>query len=121
MLTAVSGMLTKQGVSLWSTQAPEKPCEFADVTEEVGAAMETVEVIGDYHGPATVASYTVLYNGDAVARAVAVCDLPDGRRTIAASADEKVAKEATEKEFCGRQVKVQGAEFALSLDDRSPN
>jgi acetyl-CoA C-acetyltransferase len=42
LLTAVSGMLTKQGVSLWSTQAPEKPCEFADVTEEVAAAMEKI-------------------------------------------------------------------------------
>jgi acetyl-CoA C-acetyltransferase len=106
MLTAVSGMLTKQGVSLWSTQPPAAPCEFADVSREVAAAMQTVEVIADYEGPAVIASYTVLYDGDEPARAVVICDLPDGRRTVAATEDRGFAKSLTESEGCGRRVDV---------------
>jgi acetyl-CoA C-acetyltransferase len=113
MLTAVSGMLTKQGVSLWSAQPPAAACRFADVTDEVAAAMETVEVVGDHNGPATVASYTVLYNGDSPARAVAVCDLPDGRRTLAAAEDRELAAAMTAAEFCGRRVQLTGDRFAL--------
>lgn len=108
MLTAVSGMLTKQGVSLWSAQPPAHPCRFVDVTDEVADAMQTVEVIADYEGPATVASYTVLYNADTTARAVVVCDLPDGSRTLAAIDDAAMAIAMTESEFCGRRVTVAG-------------
>ncbi len=106
MLTAVSGMLTKQGVSLWSTQPPTVPYRFADVSAEVAAAMPTVEVIPNYDGPAVVASYTVLYDGNTASRGVAVCDLPDGRRTLAATQDAMLAKAMTESEFCGRPVIV---------------
>lgn len=104
MLTAVSGMLTKQGVSLWSARPPASACRFADVTGEVAAAMRTVEVIADYDGPATVASYTVLYEGDAPSRGVAICDLPDGRRTVAATKDAAFIKSMTESELCGQRV-----------------
>lgn len=113
MLTAVSGMLTKQGVSLWSSGPPVQPFRHADVTDQVAAAAQTVEVIADYSGPATVASYTVLYEGDAPVRAVAICDLPGGQRTLAATADPKLARSMTEGEFCGRSVKVSAREVRL--------
>ncbi len=106
MVTAVSGMLTKQGVSLWSTRPPAAPCRFADVTRDVAAAMPTVEVIDAYKGPATIASYTVLYDGDTPVRAVAVCDLPDGRRTLGASNEPHLAAAMTEREHCGRRVSI---------------
>jgi hypothetical protein len=53
-----------------------------------------------------VASYTVLYEGDVPARAVVVCDLPDGRRTLAATSDPVFAKAMTEDEICGQRVLV---------------
>jgi acetyl-CoA C-acetyltransferase len=106
MVTAVSGMLTKQGVSLWSTRQPTGPCLFGDVTDEVVATMQTVAVIAGYEGPATVASYTVLYDGAAAARAVLICDLPDGRRTLAATDDKDLASAMTAKEACGRRVQL---------------
>jgi acetyl-CoA C-acetyltransferase len=108
MLTAVSGMLTKQGVSLWSTQPPTAACRFVDVTDAVAASMRTVEVVPDYEGDAVVASYTVLYTGDTPSRAVVVCDLADGRRTLAATEDASLAQAMTETEFCGTQVSVGG-------------
>jgi len=106
MVTAVSGMLTKQGVSLWAAHPPQRPFRFIDVTADVAQAQETVPLVGDYHGPATVASYTVIYEGDVPARAVMICDLPDGRRTLAASTDAALASRATRQELCGGRVQI---------------
>ena len=106
LVTAVSGMLTKQGVSVWSTRAPARPFAFADVTSEVAGAMQTVEVVSHYEGGATIAAYTVLYEADAPARAVMICDLPDGRRTLAATTNPPLALAMTEQEFCGRRVQI---------------
>lgn len=113
MLTAVSGMLTKQGVSLWSSKPPTQPCRFDDVTAEVSAAMQTVEVTPRYEGTAVVASYTVIYNGETPARGVAVCDLPDGRRTLAATDDQALAAKMVQSEFCGHRVEVSGGKLRL--------
>lgn len=106
VVTAVSGMLTKQGVSVWSSQAPSRPFEFADVTAEVAAAMPAREVVGDYQGPATIAAYTVVYDGDRPMRAVMICDLPDGRRTLAITNETPLAAAMTQDEHCGRQVVI---------------
>ncbi|MDX2169389.1 MAG: acetyl-CoA acetyltransferase, partial [Deltaproteobacteria bacterium] len=38
LVSAVSGMLTKQGVSLWSTRPPRRPCAWLDVSDAVAAA-----------------------------------------------------------------------------------
>ncbi len=106
MVTAVSGMLTKQGVSLWSTRPPAQPFRFVDVTAEVARDMKTVEVVGEYVGRATVAGYTVLYEADAPVRAVMICDLPDGRRTLGATTDPQLAAAMTVREFCARSVRI---------------
>jgi len=104
LLTAVSGMLTKQGVSLWSARPPARACEWIDVSDEVAAATRTVEVASDYAGPATIASYTVLHDGGAPVRAAVICDLPDGRRALATSTDARLAAAMCEADFCGRRV-----------------
>ena len=106
MVTAVSGMLTKQGVSLWSAQPPAEPFRFADVTREVARATKTVEVVGDYEGPASIAAYTVLYDGDAPVRAVLICDLSAGRRALAVTTDRQLAAAMIEREYCGRTVRI---------------
>ncbi|HXQ24128.1 MAG TPA: hypothetical protein VN812_20770 [Candidatus Acidoferrales bacterium] len=106
MITAVSGMLTKQGVSLWSARPPVAPFHFADVTRAVAGAMRTVEVVDAYEGPATIASYTVLYEGDTPVRGVMICDLPDGRHTLAETMDARLAATMTEREHCGRSVRI---------------
>ena len=104
LLTAVSGMLTKQGVSVWSARPPERQCEWIDVTDEVAAATRTVAVASDYQGPATIASYTVLHDGGAPVRAAVICDLPDGRRGLATSTDAGLAAAMCEADFCGRRI-----------------
>jgi acetyl-CoA C-acetyltransferase len=105
VVTAVSGMLTKQGVSAWST-APLTAFTFDDVTAEAAAQTETLAVAADASGPATIVSYTVLYHGDAAQRALLLCDLPDGRRALAASTDPSLMAALTRAEWCGRPVRI---------------
>ncbi|MBW2273521.1 MAG: acetyl-CoA acetyltransferase [Deltaproteobacteria bacterium] len=106
LVTSISGMISKQGFGVWSTEP--NPAGFAceDVSEAVAAGTETRELVGDYSGPATVASYTVQYQGDASPRGTAVCDLPDGRRTVANTDDPALMEAMVSEEFCGRTVQV---------------
>ena len=69
-------------------------------------ATRTVEVATDYAGPATIASYTVQHDGGAPVRAAVLCDLPDGRRSLAVSTDARLAAAMCEAEYCGRAVRM---------------
>jgi acetyl-CoA C-acetyltransferase len=106
LLTAVSGYLTKQGVSLWSTEPSASGFHFDDVSDATARATEPVEVLAAAEGPARIATYTVLYEGEKPSRLLAICDLPDGRRTLAASPDPALAEAASREEFCGRAVRL---------------
>jgi acetyl-CoA C-acetyltransferase len=106
LLTAVSGILTKQGVSLWSAEPPAAGFRFFDVTAETAAEQALLALAESAGGPARVAGYTVLFEGERPARALFVCDLPDGRRTLAASDDPALAQLGTEQELCGRSLRL---------------
>ena len=106
LLTAVSGMLTKQGVSVWSTLPPERGFQFADLSAEAERATPAVALVEAARGEARVASYTVVYLGDEPALAVALCDLPTGERAIATSEDRALALAMTRSEICGRSARL---------------
>jgi acetyl-CoA C-acetyltransferase len=107
MVNAVSGMLTKQGVSLWSTD-PGAPFQHVDVSEEARAATRTTTVCEPASGPATVATYTVIYQGPTPEKAVVLADLADGSRTIAASTAVDLMEQMTSEEFCGCEIELDG-------------
>ncbi|MDJ0851294.1 MAG: acetyl-CoA acetyltransferase [Myxococcota bacterium] len=113
MVTAVSGILTKQGVTLFSTEPGPGFC-FSEVGDQTAAQLRTVEVAERPEGRATVASYTVLYEGEDAARAALVCDLDDGRRGIVVADDPELAVAMTREEFCGRRLVI-GAEGDLAF------
>jgi acetyl-CoA C-acetyltransferase len=108
LLTAVSGILTKQGVSLWSTEPPAGGFAFFDVSEETAREQPPVPLVEAEDGPARCASYTVLYDGDRPTSTAFVCDLRGGRRTLAASPDPALAELAMREELCGRAVRLAG-------------
>lgn len=112
MVTAVSGMLTKQGVSLWSTEPRGAGYGLDDVTEATTRDTRRVDIVDDASGEATVRTYTVLYDGDAPSRAVLLCDLDDGTRALVTSPDTALAEELTRVEGCGRRVRVAGGQLA---------
>lgn len=106
LVTAISGMITKQGVSIWSTRPASGGYRSAEVSAEVEAA--TARRSPSVDGPAdgTVAGYTVLYDGDTPTRTVAVVDADDGTRAVAVSDDAALARAATTDELGGRRVRV---------------
>jgi acetyl-CoA C-acetyltransferase len=106
LLTAVSGMLTKQGVSLWSREPGPNGFGYADVSEEAAAFEAPREVVDGVAGAGTLAGYTVLYQADAPARTVAVVDLDGGARTLAVRDDAALAAHAVATELAGTRVKV---------------
>ncbi len=113
LVTAVSGILTKQGVSLWSTRAPAAGFGFFDVSAETAAEQSAAALVDVADGPARSAGYTVLFEGDRPARTAFVCDLPDGRRTLAASDDPALAELGTREELCGRSLRLSGGRATL--------
>jgi acetyl-CoA C-acetyltransferase len=105
LLTAVSGMVTKPGASLWSATPPAERFHAADVTATATARTGVRELVPDAVGPATVAAYTVVYDGGAPARAIAVLDVA-GSRTVARTGDSDVVLDMTTTDWVGRAVDI---------------
>ncbi len=114
MLNAVSGVLTKQGVSLWSTEPAPQGFRFEDASEEVARELEVMPLVEDATGDATVVTYTVLFDGESPSRTVLLCDLGDGRRSLVTSADPALAATALSEELCGRKLRL-AAQRAVTL------
>jgi acetyl-CoA C-acetyltransferase len=112
LVSSLSGFNTKQAFGVYSTEPGADGFHAEDCTPEVEAASELRPLVRDYEGPATVVGYTVVYLGEATAKGIAVCDLPDGRRTVANTEDPAVMAAMLDGEFCGREVGI-GAEGAL--------
>jgi acetyl-CoA C-acetyltransferase len=106
LVTAISGYINKYGCSLWSTEPPANGFQVADLTAEVARNAQTRRLVAEYEGPATVVGYTVIYGGTDPVKGIAVCDLPDGTRTVADTDDPGLTSAMTTEEFCGRNVVV---------------
>jgi acetyl-CoA C-acetyltransferase len=105
LLTAVSGVLSKQGVSLWSSEPGAAPFAHDDVSEATARETSAAELTDAPEGPARVATYTVVYQEGEPKRLVWVADLEDGRRTLASSEEPALVEAATREELCGREVR----------------
>lgn len=106
MVTTVSGILTKQGFGIWASEPNPNGYQCVDVTAAVAAATDEREVVTDYCGKGTVAGYTVLHNRAGRHRGVAVVELPDGRRTIAASEDPALMAAMEVRDYCACEFEV---------------
>lgn len=106
LVTAVSGMLNKQGYGLYSTAPAAEGFRSANVTAEVAAADPPLPFDADATGPVRVVTYTVLFEGDEPSEALAVCETADGTRALATSTDRTLAAAMVAEEFCGRSLRV---------------
>jgi len=106
LVTAVSGVLTKQGVSLWSSEPGAAPFAHDDVSEATRRETGAVEIVDAAPGPATIATYTVVYEGSEPKRAVLIADGADGKRMLVSSGEAAFVEAATREEFCGRAVRI---------------
>ncbi len=105
MVNAISGLVTKQGVSLWSSEPPAR-FGFEDVSDAARADTAERPVDPEAAGSGTVAGYTVLYEGGEPARGIAVCDLDDGRRALATTRESTQARGLVREDFAGHRVHV---------------
>jgi acetyl-CoA C-acetyltransferase len=106
LLTAVSGILTKQGASVWSSEPGPRAFAFDDVTAETERETPSTPLVEHAEGTGTIATYTVLCDAGRPQRSVLLCDLDDGRRTLAQSADAELAALGTREELCGRALRI---------------
>ena len=66
VVTTVSGLLTKPGIGVWAGTPDGRPPLVRDLGKAAEAAtgvLDVVETIDGYEGEATVATYTVTYDG----------------------------------------------------------
>lgn len=109
LLTAISGIVTKQGVSLWSSEPPPRPFFGADVGPEVAVRGDEVTFDADAPGAGTICGYTVIDEGTGTLRTAALCDRADGARTLATGDDPELARAGLAEELVGREL-VAGAD-----------
>ncbi|MEE2677091.1 MAG: acetyl-CoA acetyltransferase [Myxococcota bacterium] len=102
MVNAVSGILNKQGVSIWSSEAPPRAFGYEDVSAEVARDAGAAQLVEQATGAGRVSGYTVLFEGEEPAKAVLFCELEDGSRVLASS--PALARQGTREELCGRSV-----------------
>jgi len=108
MLTAVSGLLTKQGVLILGSRPAPGPFRAVDVSAEV-ARLPTVSVRADASGAAPVVTYTVVYERDEPARGVVLTELGRAGRALASTRDPETMSAMLAEEWIGRTVRLDGA------------
>jgi acetyl-CoA C-acetyltransferase len=115
LVSAVSGLITKQGACLFGPE-PSRPFVHEQVTEAARAAQATVEVVRAAKGRARVASYTVSQAKDVANGVALILDLEDGRRTLRVVPDPALATRAMQEELCGRTVLLGSDDAVRFLD-----
>lgn len=103
LVTSVSGMLTKPGMALWSTE-PGDGFQLGDVTERALAATETRPLDAEATGDARIVAHTVVHDRGGPSRLVALVELDDGRRTVAVDRDADRAADSVALDLVGRSV-----------------
>ncbi|MEZ5247366.1 MAG: OB-fold domain-containing protein [Acidimicrobiales bacterium] len=107
-VTAVSGLLTKPALAVWSTEPPERGLLIADLVDDARAATSEAPLDEDPAGDGVVATYTVVYAGNEPARVCAIVDLDSGERAVAAVDDPDLAATAVVEDLIGTRVRVDG-------------
>ena len=114
LVSSVSGLLTKHGVGLWSTKQPTAPYAALDVTPEVAALEQPLDLAADADAnrDVTVVGHTVIY-GEEAPRAVAVVEFDDRRRFVAQTRNADAVTAFETANWCGRSVTLRAGELAI--------
>ena len=105
MITANGGYITKHAFGIYSTEAPERPFQHADLQDQVDATLKR-DVVIEHQGAGIVEGYSVMYGPQGVSKAFVAARLDDGRRAWGTSEDRDLLQSMTNEEFCGRQVNL---------------
>jgi acetyl-CoA C-acetyltransferase len=114
MVTTVCGLLTKPGLAVWSATPDGDEPFLADLSPPARSSRGSVPVVAEHHGTATVATYTVTFEGGepAVTKVIGDVAADTGRvRCVAVCEDRLLARQVLEDEFIGATVSVEGTTF----------
>jgi acetyl-CoA C-acetyltransferase len=112
LLTFISGIITKHGISVWSTTPPEHDgFAYADTSAAVEAETRALDVVGDHHGVATIDAYTVAHESGEPRYTTIVATTPDDLRVVARNDEADLAAAMAADEWCGRDVTVEADQF----------
>jgi acetyl-CoA C-acetyltransferase len=107
LVSNLSGIFSKQACAVFANTPNPRGWQFEDVTAQAAAEDPPVPLRDDYAGPATVVGYTVVFQGGAPSHAIAICDVPDGTRTVVRSQNGELLERLMREEFCGRVIHVE--------------
>jgi acetyl-CoA C-acetyltransferase len=113
LLTFISGIITKHGISVWSTTPPEGGFAYAETTDAVEAGTPALEVVADHRGVATINGYTVAHESGEPRYSTIVATTADRTRVVARNDDAGLAADMATDEWCGRDVTVAGDRFSV--------
>jgi len=108
LVSNLSGIFGKQACAVFSNVSNDGGYCYEDVTRAAAERDVPVPLNGAYAGPATIVGYTVVFNRDEPSHAIAICDTPDGKRTVVRTEDKTLLESMTRKEFCGRGIEASG-------------
>ena len=114
MVTTVSGLLTKPGLMIWSSEPGDRPVLVDDLAVEARARTPVAAASPGHRGPARIVAYTVTYGGELPQRLLAIADTADGTRCVVTTDDEAVAELATSEEMIGRRIDVADGRLTLA-------
>jgi acetyl-CoA C-acetyltransferase len=114
LTSAVSGLLTKPSVTLWSNAAPRNAYTCVDVTDQARSVTAVRTVDPDLVGAATVVGATVIPGRSGDLTTVAVVESADGVRSVVQSSEHAVGERFLIKDPVGAAVTIsQPGEFSL--------
>jgi acetyl-CoA C-acetyltransferase len=113
IVTALSGLMNKPGLAVYSAAPPEQPALVADLADDAARATETLEVVTGYEGLAVIAACTAAYDGLEPVRCTVIADTVDGDRCVATAHDPDIARACTTDELIGGTITVDHNQFTL--------
>lgn len=106
MVTNVSGMLTKVGLTVWSAQPPAVPFRAIDVTAAATANTAVSPFDATYAGPATVVTYTVAFDRAEPTQGIVLAESSNGVRALASTTDPSLIDDMLKHDWCRRRVET---------------
>jgi acetyl-CoA C-acetyltransferase len=116
LVSTVSGVLTKQGFSIWGSAPNPNGYGSIDVTDQVRRSTKERPIATDYRGSGRIAGYTVMHDRTGPQVGVAVIDTDDSRRTVARTEDPAVMAAMAAEEWLRRRVYVDNLRFTVAAD-----
>jgi acetyl-CoA C-acetyltransferase len=113
LVTANGGYLSKHAFAVYGTEPPADGWRHDEPQAEIDRTPARA-LVDDHEGPVVIEGYTVDYDAEGPARAMAACRLAGGQRAWATSDDRGLARSMTESEFCGREA-VRKADGTLTM------